>query len=75
MNKKMVCGVLLTVIGLVYSVVCFIYAAMNPWVYNGIDGVLGSFLGTGTLVWFIVTVIVMCAGLVICFMEAFRKEK
>ena len=46
MTPKLLCGLLLTLVGLVFSSLCFIYAVMNPWNYNGINGLLGSFLGT-----------------------------
>ena len=47
---KVIFGALLTVVGLVFSAFSFIYAAQNPWNWNGIDGLLGSFLGTHMLV-------------------------
>lgn len=75
MDKKMVCGILLTIIGLVFSAFCFIYAVMNPWSYNGIEGLLGSLLGTNTLIPFIISLVVMVIGLGICFWIAFRNEK
>ena len=46
MAPKLLCGLLLTLVGLVFSSFCFIYAVMNPCNYNGINGLLGSFLGT-----------------------------
>ena len=73
MDKKMVCGILLTIIGLVLSSFCFINALLNPWNYNGIDGLLGSFLGTNTLIPFIISFVVMILGLVICFWRAFKE--
>ena len=75
MSPKLLCGLLLTLVGLVFSSFCFIYAVMNPWSYNGLDGLLGSFLGTNTLVPFIISTVVMCAGLILCFCVAFHKEK
>ena len=75
MDKKMIFGLLLTVIGLVFSAFCFIYATIHPWNYNGISGLLGSFLGTDTLIPFILSMIVMLAGLAICFLRAFRADK
>lgn len=75
MSNKMVFGALITIIGLVFSAFSFIYAAMNPWTWNDIDGLLGSFLGTHTLIPFIIGIIVMITGLVICFKEAYRKDK
>ncbi len=74
MDKKMVCGVLLTIIGLIFSAITFIYAALNPWNYNGIDGLLGSFLGTNMLIPFIILMIVMIVGLVYCFLCAYSKK-
>lgn len=75
MNNKMVFGVLLTVVGLVFAAISFIYAALNPWNWNGIDGLLGSFLGTHMLIPFIIGMGAMIAGLVICFKEAYPKDK
>lgn len=45
MAPKLLCGLLLTLVGLVFSSFCFIYAVMNPCNYNGINGLLGSFFG------------------------------
>ena len=74
MTNKMMFGVLITVIGLVFAAFSFIYAAINPWSWNGIDGLLGSFLGTHMLIPFIIGVVVMTVGLVICFKETYGEE-
>lgn len=75
MDKKMICGILLTITGLVFSSIFFINALCNPWSYNGTEGVLGSLLGTGTLVPFIVSLVFMIVRLGLCFWRAFGKEK
>jgi len=75
MSNKMAMGALVTIIGLVFSAFSFIYAAINPWNWNGIDGLLGSFLGTHMLIPFIVGTVVMIIGFVICFREAYGKKK
>lgn len=75
MDKKMVCGVLLTVIGLVFSIFALAHASMHPWDYNGIDGLLGSLLGTQMLTPLILSMTAMLAGLGYCFWCAYRKEK
>lgn len=75
MDKKMTCGVLLTLIGFVFSAFCFFHAVLNPWTYNGINGLLGAFLGNETLVPFIISIIIMIAGLTICFVRAYKSEK
>ena len=74
MSSKMVFGVLITLIGLVFSAFSFICAALNPWNWNGIDGLLGSFLGTHMLIPFIIGLAVMIIGLIICFREAYLKH-
>lgn len=73
--KRMVFGVLLTLVGLLFSAFCFIHAILNPVTLNGVEGLLSAFISHGTLVTFILSAIVMCAGLVICGWEAFRKDK
>lgn len=72
--KKFVFGIMLTVIGLIYSAFCFIYAVMNPWDYNGISGLQGAFLGTETLIPFLVSMTVIIVGLIICGYEAYRRK-
>ena len=71
----MIFGELLTVVGLVFAGFSFIYAAANPWNWNGIDGLLGSFLGTHMLIPFVISMAVMLTGLTICFFEAYRKDE
>ena len=75
MDKKMICGVLVTVIGLAFSIFALAYASMNPWDYNGIDGLLGSLLGTQMLTPLILALTMMLAGLGYCFWCAYRKDK
>lgn len=75
MDKKMTCGIMLTVIGFVYSVICFIHTLLHPWNYEGIEGILGSLLGEDTLFPFVLSLAVMVWGLSICFWRAFREEK
>ena len=72
-NKKMIFGLLLAVIGCIFSAFCFFYVVMHPCVYNGIGGLRGAFLNTDLTVPFVISMIVMIAGIVICGIEAFRK--
>lgn len=72
--KKTIFGGLLVIIGLVFSVFCFVYAVINPWNYNGITGLLGSFLGTQTLIPFVISLIVLLTGLFICGYEAYIRK-
>jgi uncharacterized BrkB/YihY/UPF0761 family membrane protein len=72
--KRFLFGVLVSFIGFVSFLFCFIYAITNPWNYNGITGLLGSLLGTGLLVPFIISLVVLAAGLIISCYEAYRRE-
>ena len=72
--KRFIFGITLTVIGLVYSTPCFLWAVVKPWTWNGIGGLLGSFLGTDTLIPFILATMLMVLGLLISGMEAFHKK-
>lgn len=70
----MTCGILLTLIGLVFSAFCFMNAVLNPWTYHGVGGLLGALLGSQTLIPFIVALVVMIFGLAICFWIAFKNK-
>ncbi len=61
--KRMIFGALLTLVGLLFSVSCFIYDRWNPVVAKGADTP------------FTLSFAVMCAGLAICGWEAFRKDR
>ncbi|MCI9367870.1 MAG: hypothetical protein HFF19_06285 [Oscillospiraceae bacterium] len=73
--KRMVFGVLLTVIGFVFFAFCLIHALLNPVILNGVGGLLSALIHHGTLVPFILSAVVMCSGLAICGWEAFRNDK
>ena len=73
--KKFIFALLLTGIGFAFSLFCFIYAACNPWTYNGIDGLLGSLLGTGLLVPFVISFAVLLAGLFLAWREAYGGKR
>lgn len=72
--KKTVFGVLITITGLVFAAFSFLYAATNPSDYNGISGLMGSFLGTNMLVPFIISVVILLIGLAIVWFEAYRRK-
>ncbi|MBR2223371.1 MAG: hypothetical protein IJ973_03505 [Christensenellaceae bacterium] len=67
-------ALVLTLIGLVFAAGSFFFALAQPWIYNGIDGLLGSFLGTNTLIPFILGLAVMIIGLAFLLWEVFRKR-
>lgn len=72
--KKMFFGSLVFVSGLFGVALFYVNAIMHPWNYHGIDGILGSFLGTGTLIPFIASCCIVLMGLCICGYEAYFKK-
>ena len=75
MDRKMIAGIILTLVGLVFSVFSYGYTVMNPYVYNGTSGLMAGFLGNDTLIPFVLSTAVMAAGLLICLWEAYRRDR
>lgn len=75
LNNKMIFGVLVTLIGLVFSVFSLVYASMNPWCINGVCGLSQSLKGTYMDILLTLSLIAMFFGLWICFKEAYKKPK
>lgn len=74
-NQKLVFGILLTAVSCgicVFGAVSF-YAAVNPCSYNVVNGIMDTFLGTGTLCSFTAVTAAMCAGILIPFLR--RTER
>ena len=76
MDRKMVCGILLVIIGLVFTSVSIIYVALSENITysdNGrqIFGIFGSLLATHMLI----SLVILISGLLICFLLAFSKKQ
>ncbi len=74
MMKRFIFGMMLVAMGFISSAFCFIYAVINPWDYNGITGLRGAFLGTHTGTPFVISMIVLVIGLIICFYESYISK-
>lgn len=72
--KKMIFGMMLFSGGLIGVISLMIVAAFNPWNYNGIIGLRGSLLGTGTMSSFIFFCIMGLIGMVICGYQAYMEK-
>ncbi len=72
--KKMVFGISVAIVGLVFSTLIFAYVSSTPYVYNDSNGLLASFLGTNMLIPFIASVMVLTTGLCIIGIEAYKKS-
>ena len=67
--KKMVCGILVTVIGLCFSSLSLIYALVSS---DGIPSIYSSLYVTDTLGILCISIITMLWGLSICVLEAYK---
>jgi len=72
--KKFILGLIVFLLGAVISVFNYIDAVLNPYSYNGIEGLYAAFLGRGTLPMTIIFVIIMLVGLGVCWFEAYKKK-
>lgn len=73
--KKFLFGLLVTVIGLLFSGFIFVYAVMNPIIFNDTYGLMGSLLGAHLLFPFIISLIVLIIGVAICAHETYPKSE
>ena len=72
--KRFLFGLPLSLVGLSYSLFCFIWAVKEPWHYRGIDGIIGSLLGNELFAPFLVFSLLMLLGMSICCAEAYRRK-
>lgn len=72
--KKMILGVMLFSGGLIGAVALLVVAAFNRWDYNGITGLRGSLLGTGTMPAFLFFCALGLIGTVICVHQAYMDK-
>lgn len=73
--EKIIFGLLLTIIGLKYSIFCLAYAALESIVYFNLNGLWDALLERNTMILFLVSCAIMLLGLGICFRQAFKKER
>lgn len=72
--KKFLFGMLISIIGLIFTTICFVCSAINPGIYNEIGGLLGSLLFNHMLMPFIISLIILLIGLIICGYEAYFNK-
>lgn len=75
----MMCGVLLVIVGLVFSAVDIVCGALSgsTYSYNGNQffGILGALLATHLFVPLIISLVILILGLGLCFLLAFRGKQ
>lgn len=72
--KKFLFGMLISTIGLLFTTICFVYSVIKPGIYNEIGGLLGSLLVNHMLMPFIISLIILLIGLIICGYEAYFNK-
>lgn len=60
--------------GLIWVIALVIVAVFNSWDYNGITGLMGSLLGTGTMSKFILFCVMGLISVAICAYEAYIQK-
>ena len=72
--KRLMFGIMLTVVGLSFSLVCFYGALSNPWYMSISSGVIGIFEELHITFPFLLSLTLMLVGLVITLFETYRKR-
>ena len=71
--KKFALGIILSTIGFIYSFACFVYTILNPCIVNGQSGLIVSFRENDVLLPFLISILILVIGVLICGYEAYRK--
>ena len=74
-SNKMIFGALLTMIGLAFSGLSFLYASLNPWPIENMNGFIGALVGTNMWILMFAGIIIMIVGFIICFKEVYPDIK
>lgn len=72
--KRFIFGIILIIIGLLYSLICFVYAILNPWISNDKTGLIVSLNQNHVLIPFLISVIILCLGILVCGYEAYKNK-
>ena len=72
--KHLMFGIMLTVVGLSYSLVCFSQALSNPWYVGDTGGIFNTFGELQITFPFLLALTLMLVGLVITLFETYRKR-
>lgn len=73
--KKIFCGAVIALIGVIYSIALMALATVNATYMSGNYGLWGLLQGYGAVLPLIVSFIVVMAGIALCIWGAFEKKK
>lgn len=72
--KRLLFGIMLSMVGLSYSLICFYGAVSNPWYGCGENGLLSAMLEAGTILPFFISISLLLLGLLLTLLEAYRRK-
>lgn len=72
--KRLLFGIMLSIVGLSYSLICFHGIVSNPWICNSGEGLLSAFLETGTLLPYLLSSGLLLLGILLTLMEAYGRK-
>ncbi len=73
--KKIFCGAVIALIGVIYSIALMALATVNAVCMNGNFGLWGLLQGYDAVFPLIVSFIVVIAGIALCLLGTFEKKK
>ena len=73
--KKIFCGTVIALIGVIYSIALMVLATVNDVYSNGLSGLWGLLQGYGVELPFIISLGVVIVGILVCIWGVFEKKK
>lgn len=65
--KKFIFGLVVFILGFIFSMLCLFYTIMNPVILNGKSGLFVSFKENFTLIPFAISLLIIIIGALICY--------
>ena len=73
--KKIFCGAVVALIGVIYSIALMVLATVNDVYSNGLSGLWGLLQGYDVELPFIISLGVVMVGILVCIWGVFEKKK
>ena len=73
--KKIFCGAVVALIGVIYSIALMVLATVNDVYSNGLYGLWGLLQGYDVELPFIISLGVVIVGILVCIWGVFEKKK
>lgn len=73
--KKIFCGAVIALIGVIYSISLMVMATINDVSSNGVIGLWGLLQGYDVALPFVISLCVVIIGIAVCVWGVFEKKK